>query len=324
MPVQKAIAQIGLANQTAKGSIAATATFSHGVSGGKLLSADVKQDALDVTAAARVAYNVARESVINGVDLKGPAYSKALGLYLLGGLGTDVCATGTPNIHTYATANLLPYLTLFQKLGGITTAVKDCKIDELSLSWDGRKPVELGVKATGTNLSYPASGFPATTDETGSEAFLIPVGGTFQYDLDGAILGTCRVAKGELALKNNTDPVELSATIEPDDVEEGLQEHSVKLTVVPDDLLDFRTCVTGSPTGTSAAGTPPIGSFSLLFKENGSATGQLLVTASKVAFGCDFPEAEPKGGAVQIELAGIPVGGPSPVVYALSNAQASY
>ena len=117
-----------------------------------------------------------------------------------------------------------------------------------------------------------------------------------------------------------------SASIEADDVYEARQDHGVKLTIVPDSLVDFRTAVTGSAAGASAAAVPTTGSFSLQFKENGGA-GTLTVTAAKCAFMCVFPDADPKGGAIQVELVGIPVmpaGGTAPVVYALSNTQATY
>jgi hypothetical protein len=134
------------------------------------------------------------------------------------------------------------------------------------------------------------------------------------------------VVKGELTVSNSCALVDLSAAIEADDIYEGEQVHGVKLTIIPDSLVDFRTVVTGSPTGTAAAAIPTTGSFSLVFKEN-NGTGTLTVAAAKCAFLCAFPDADPKGGPVEVELVGLPVmpaGGTAPVVYALSNAQASY
>jgi|GEM_PF-1538558 len=326
MPVQKITGIIGLAKQSAKGTIATAPAFAHGLYGGTPFSVVAQQDMLDVTASKRVAYNVYRKAVVNGSDFKAPSYLKSIGLWLLAALGTDtVTGTGPTYLHTYSTGDL-PYLSAFTK--GLDTtyeAVRDCKMDQLTLQWKSSEPVEASGKLLGTVMSYPATFVPGT-DETGSESFLVPVGGSFQYDLDGSTLATARVVSGELSVNNNVAPIAPSASIEADDVYEARQDHGVKLTIVPDSLVDFRTAVTGSAAGASAAAVPTTGSFSLQFKENGGA-GTLTVTAAKCAFMCVFPDADPKGGAIQVELVGIPVmpaGGTAPVVYALSNTQATY
>jgi hypothetical protein len=203
--------------------------------------------------------------------------------------------------------------------------IRDCKVDELTLKWEGSKPVMVSAKLAGTVFSYPST-FTAGTDETGVEAFLVPVGGTFSLDPLGSTLVSARVVGGELTIKNNVGAIDPSAAVEADDQYEGVQEHSLKLTIVPDDLSLFRKTVTGGAAGTSVALVAPTGSVSLTFKEN-NGTGQLVVTGSKVAFMTAFPDADPKGGAVEIELAGMavmPAGGTAPLVYALTNQQASY
>lgn len=325
MPLQKITAIVGVAKQASAGTLAANPTFAHGLMGGSPVQVEPQQAALEVTAGKRATYNVVRDTVNNGADIQAPAYMKSLGLWLLGALGTD-SVTGTgPYVHTYSTGDL-PYLSIFTKgLGSSNEGIRDCKVDELSLKWDGSKPVEVSVKAVGTVFSYPST-FTPTTDETGAEAFLVPVGGTFQIDVLGSTLATARVISGELTIKNNVSPIDPSASIEAIDVWEGVQEHSLKLTIVPDDLAEFRKTVTGGAAGTSVAAVAPTGSVSLVFKEN-NGTGQLAVTGSKVAFLTSFPDADPKGGAIEIELAGIavmPAGGTAPLVYALTNQQASY
>lgn len=325
MPIQKITAISGVAKQAAKGTLATNPTFAHGLTGGAPISVEPNQSPLEVTAGKRASYNVIRETVVNGASIEAPAYMKALGLYLLAAIGTDTVSGSGPYVHTYATGDL-PYLSVFAK--GIDTtiqAVRDCKVDELTLKWDGSKPVDLSVKVAGTVFSYPST-FTPTTDETGSEAFLVPVGGAFSIDVLGSTLVSARVVGGELSIKNNVSAIDPSAAIEADDVFEGIQEHSLKLTIIPDNLAEFRKTVTGAASGTAVSATAPTGSVSLTFKEN-AGTGQLAVTGSKVAFLTAFPDADPKGGAVEIELAGMavmPAGGTAPLVYALTNAQASY
>jgi hypothetical protein len=325
MPVQTITAITGVAKQASKGTLAANPTFAHGLNGGSPISVEPTHSALEVTAGKRVSYNVIRESMASGASIEAPAYLKSLGLYLLGALGS-VTTTGTgPYVHTFATGDL-PYLSIFAKgLDTTIEAIRDCKIDELSIKWENAKPLTISVSAAGTVFSYPAS-FTATTDEVGSESFLVPVGGSFQIDTIGSSPVAARVVGGELIIKNNVTAIDPSSQIESDDVFEGIQEHELKLTIIPDNLSDFRKTITGSANGTTVSATAPIGSVALTFKEN-NGTGQLVVTGSKVAFATAFPDADPKGGAVEIELAGIPVmpaGGTAPLVYALTNAQATY
>ena len=325
MPVQTFTAISGVAKQASKGTLAANPTFAHGLTGGTPISVEPNHSALEVTAGKRASYNVIREGVVNGATIEAPAYLKSLGLYLLGALGTD-SVTGTgPYVHTYATGDL-PYLSVFAKgLDTTIEAIRDCKVDELSIKWEGNQPVTISVKLLGTTFSYPST-FTATTDETGSESFLVATGGTFQIDPLGSTLANARVISGELTIKNNVSAIDPAASIEADDVFEGVQEHSLKLTIVPDSLAEFRKVITGAANGTAVSATAPTGSVSLTFKEN-AGTGQLAVTGSKVAFMTSFPDADPKGGAVEIELAGMavmPAGGTAPLVYALTNAQATY
>ena len=325
MPLITTSAIVGAAKQASKGTLAANPTFAHGVSGGSPISVEPSQAALEVTAAKRARTNVVRDNVAASAEIQSPAYLKTLGLYLLGALGSDTVTGTGPYVHTYAT-NDLPYLSIFAKgIGANIEGIRDCKVDELSLKWSNSKPLELSVKMQGTVFSYPST-FTPTTDETGSESWLVPIGGTFQYEVLGGALATATVTGGELTIKNNISDVDGSAAVEAVDVIEGIQEHSLKLSVLPDDLQDFRKTVTGGAAGTSVASVVPYGQVSLAFKEN-NGTGQLAVTGTKIAFMTAFPDVNAKGDKIEIELAGIPVvpaGGTAPLVYALTNGQATY
>lgn len=326
MPLQSLTAILGLAKQASKGTLAANPTYSHGLTGGSPIVVDVAQAPNEVTAAQRVAFGLYRDAVKNGSSVETMAYMKALGLYLLGALGTDVVTGTDPYLHTYALGDL-PYLSVFAKgLGAEIEAIRDCKVDELTLKWDGAKAVALSAKLAGTVFSYPAS-FTATTDETGSESYLVPVGGTFEVDVVGAVPASAVVTGGEITVKNNLESIDPSAQVESSDQFEARQEHSLKLTIVPDDLAMFRAAVTGADAGAAVASGVPIGSVNLQFKESNGGAGTLDVTGTKVAFMTAFPDADPKGGPIQIELAGeavMPSGGTSPLVFALSNDVASY
>ena len=326
MPISTVSAIVGVAKQTARGALAANPSFAHGVKGGAPISVEASQSALEVTTGVRASANVTRESVNASSDIQAPAYLKTLGLYLLGALGSKTTTGAGPYEHTFLTGDL-PYLSVFAKgIGPDIEAVADAKIDELVISWEGANALEVGMKAMGTTFSYPAS-FTPGVDETGSESFLIPVGGTFKYDPIGSTLATARVVGGEITVKNNVAQIPGSASITPTDTHEGKQECEVKLTVVPDNLADFRKVITGAANGSAASASVPVGSVELEFKENNGGAGSLKVTGSKVAFMTELPEADPSGAAVELELVGVavvPDGGVSPLTFVLKNAQATY
>ena len=284
MPLQKIGMVVGFAKQSAKGTIAANPTFTHGLTGGSPLVVDSQQSALDVTSSKRVQNNVYRDTVKNGANIQALCYLKTFGAYLLAAIGADTVTGAGPYVHTYS---------------DFAPGTK---------SWFGFTDLQ---------------GFFANKNVN----VVSPLGGAFTIDPIGSTLVAATVVGGELTIKNNLSPVDPSATVEASDQWEGVQEHSLKLTVIPDDLLAFRKTVTGAGAGTAASVTAPLGSVSLTFKENAAGTGGLVVTGSKIAFLTAFPDADPKGGPIQVELAGLavlPTAGTAPLVYVLTNGQTAY
>ena len=324
-PITTIAAVAGVAKQASAGTIAANPTFAHGVAGGSPIAVEITESAQEVTTGRRAASNVIRESSRSSFDIQSPAYLKSLGLWLLGALGTVTTTGAGPYSHAYATGDL-PYLSVFLKgVDSTIEGVRDCKVDELTLAWENSKPLSLAVKGMGTVFSYPST-FTPTVDDTASPSFLVPVGGTFQVDTIAGTPAAARVISGEIMVKNNVATIDPSGTIESGDVSEGIQDHTIKLTIVPDNLAEFRKTVTGSIGGTAVASTVSYGSVNLVFRENGG-TGTLTVAGTRVAFLTAWPEVDPKGGTVELELAGLamfPSGGTAPLVYTLSNAQTTY
>ena len=84
----------------------------------------------------------------------------------------------------------------------------------------------------------------------------------------------------------------------------------------------WRNVVTGSTSGTAVQSTPLYGSLELNFVRGADS---LKIECANVAFIADMPEANPDGGAAEIELAGIAfrVAG-TPLTATLVNTQATY
>ena len=330
--VQKGDALVGIAKQAAKGTPAAHAWYAHALSSGKPITVDISQDADAITAGQRTRAAGIRTGVAPSLGpLTTHAYMRALGLYLLGVYGNVVDAgTSGAYTHTYSTGDTLPYLTAFSLLDQEYQQVSDIKIGNLGLAWDGPGPVALSVDGAGCAVNaklgaawtLPSGG----NNETGSEAFLIPTGGTFKVAATGDTPATALITGGEITIGNELDAIPTSASLLPGDQGEKMQNFAATLKVVPEDLALWRTILTGSPTGTAPQETPAYGSFEVDFTEHGVGTGTLALRAHKVAFLCDFPDIDPAGGYVELDLAGVCFydGTNCPIVAVLTNAVQYY
>lgn len=322
MPIQSALALVGGAKQSAKGSAATDPTYQHGITDGQVLTVEVSQDLESRTSGTRFAPAVNRTGVMPGIEFTCRGHVSSIGLWLFGALGAKSVSGTSPNYtHTFSTGADLPYLTAFGSLDSNLYSVEDVKVDSLEVSWSENEPVEFAVTGMGTNVGFPATITPTTDDS--AAAYLRPAGGSFQIDIDGTTLAAAKVTGGSVSINNNLAPIMLSGTITPGDVFPGQQAIEVSLDVTPDNLNDWRTILTGTSNGTTVSAAPIYGSFSVQFTD-GSKT--LTLAATKVAFTTEFPSADAGGGPVTLSLAGmvvIPAAG-SPLTATLTNGIASY
>jgi hypothetical protein len=320
---QSALARVGIAKQTVKGTPAANPMFALGVKSGAVASVDIDQDDEDITSATRISPGSNRTAVKSGETFTSRVFARSIGLYMFLALGAKAVSGAGPYIHVITNANVLTYGTLFGEQDGNLFAVQDGIVDELSLKWDGAGPVELSVTAKGTILNLSPT-FVATTDESGGAiTYMAAAGGTFKLDVSSATPATARVTAGEIKIKNNAEEVILSASVVPDDVFVGQQEFDVSLTIVPNDYTDWRKAVTGTGAGTTASQVAIYGSYEVQFTDG---TNTLKVAQLRVAFLADLPEADPKGGPQKLELKGrgkLPASGAA-MTATVTNTQVSY
>lgn len=325
MAVQSAIATVGVGKQSSKGTALSTATFGHGLVDGAIMSVEVDQSIEEHTSGTRASGDVNRVAVNAGVEFTARAHPKSVGLYAFGALGAVATTGAGPYTHVCTMGEDLPYLTTFGRLASNYYKVQDVKIDSLGFSFTANEPLEMSVTGMGTALAVLPSAFTTTNDET-NDSYYMPVGGTFSVDVDASGSGTAATAKinsGEITISNNAEPIMVSGTITPDDVVVGRQEIEVSFEITPDNLNLWRTIVTGSSAGTTASGSVVYGNFSCEFV-NGANT--LTIAGDRVAFTCDFPDADPAGGTVTLTLAGLGVGnaGGSPLTVTVVNTTSSY
>lgn len=322
MPIQSSLALVGMAKQTTKGTAIANPTFKHGVTDGSVLSVEVDQAVADLTSGVRVSGKVDRNAVMSSQTFGTRAFPKSLGLYLYGALGS-IATTGAGPTYTHVctVGDTLPYLTGFGQFNGENWKLRDYRVGELSFSWTGNEPLAVSVNGMGTVLSGGAT-FSASVDDTRADYFRSS-GGTFLVDVASNTPVAGKITAGTVTINNSLNPVMVSGSIEPDDVQPSRAELTVSLTIVPDDLSDWKKVVTGSGSGTSVAEGVTYGSFDLEWTEG---TNVLTLEASNVAFTCAFPDASPAGGSAEITLEGIivlPASGQA-FTATLVNGQASY
>ena len=322
MPLSSRIVFNGISKQTAKGSPDADPTFGHGVRSGQVTSVELDQSADELTSTERFNSAAQRLGVTNGADFVTRVYPASMGLYYYAALGGIQTSGSTNYTHTITPAATLPYLSQFGRIDTEYFRIQDSKIDELTITWDGTAPPELGVRTLGGTLLVGTT-WTATTDESTDE-FLPTAGGTFQFDGETGTAVTANVVGGSITVANNLSTIVLSTSIDPSDVWEAVQTAEVTLRIVPDNLNDWQAVITGSDSGTAVQATPTYGSFDVTFTED--ANTSLQIAATRVAFTADLPEGNPAGDAVELTLVGevLKPSGSDAITVTAKNQTASY
>ena len=306
MPVQKRLAKVGYARQSGgKGVYPAQPTFVHGVSHGKVVESKLTERPVDLTFSSRMAEATIREQLVPGATFDTLGFSRSTGLLLYGALGT-VATTGSadPYSQTITSPSAdLPWLTLWGQFGTDYVQLTDAKVDSLKLDWAlGELKVSAVLMGCGITLGL-AAWTPTNTDDATVPGLLYQSGaGAANMQINGA---NARITKGTIEIVNNLQAIIPSYKITPDDYGVGQQTVKCTFTVVPDDLTLYKTILTGSGAGTTPQQLPYYGSFSVKFIEGvTSATHDLTVSATRASLLIDFPDADPKGGAAELVVAG--------------------
>jgi hypothetical protein len=305
MPLNRKIAQVAFDRQTSgKGTLATTAKYGFGLTSGAVISTEMTQEPTPLTIADRLPPSVELKGYQHRVECESLVWPRSVPLLLFGALGA-IASTGSsdPFTHTITPAVNLPYLTAFGRLDTEYHKVRDCKVDELALSWESRELLRARIRMLGTVASFYQSSFTITNDESKDQAFF-PAGGTFEVETAGSTPAAADVVGGELTIANNLIPVELSKSLEPDDVWPGAQDITFRVRVIPADTTLWRKIITGSGSGTAISSTPVYGSFRVKFQVQVTPERSLDITAPRVAFTARYPEASPDGGPVELELEG--------------------
>lgn len=304
MALNKKVALIGLDRQVSgKGTLAATALYGMGLRGGSVLSVAMDQPYEELTIADRFPPAAYRNSFHPAAAFTSRAWPRSLGLLLYGALGS-ISTTGAadPWTHTITPGATPLYLTLFSRLDTEYHKVRDARIDTLSLTWEKAEPLEISVGVVGTIGTYFTSTWSATNDDSAEQSFY-PGDGVFQVETLGTTPATADITGGEITINNHMQPIDLSRSIEPDDNWPGLMEITVTLKLIPTDMNLWQQIITGTGSATAVSAAPIYGSFLTTFTI-AAASRVLTLTATRVAFVGEYPEADPAGGPVELTLVG--------------------
>jgi hypothetical protein len=212
--------------------------------------------------------------------------SAALGLFTQADVGRPISGAGIP-------ANTV--------VGSVASAT--------SLAMATTAGVAVNAIATAAGVTVTLGAAAAFNDEAG-QPFFSGAGATFLMDAASSTPIAAKVSAGTIILKRNADSVILAASQMPDDIVTGQLEVAYSLTLVPNDLTQWYKLETGSGTGLTPSGTPPIGSADVTFAYDTNTS--LRIFSNRVTFLADMPDAKPKGGAAAVTFAGTafrPTGG---------------
>lgn len=325
-PLQTGIAKVGLAKQTVKGTPVTPPAYGCGLVAGKPFNVAPTQAADKQTSGNRLSKNALRELAQANADYTIHSQVALIGLYLLGALGSVSTTGAGPYEHVFSSGDELPWFTHYSELDAEYQCITDVKVESLGLAWEGPKPLDAAVSLLGLTPDTKDTAWTATSDLTESEAFFVPIGGTFEIDGCGASPASAVVLGGELKVANSNEALVASGSILPVDLQEHEQTYECSLRIAPDDLDVWRDALTSTTSGTAVDEEVQYGSLNLQFLENRGGTATLDIDAARVAFECDFPDVNPEGGYAELALAGIPLydGTDAPLKFTLSNAIASY
>ena len=303
MALNKKIAVLAFDKQTSFGTLAVNRKYGMGLRSGSILAAGLEQAYEELTTANRFPPSAYRSAFQWSVDCTSRAWPRSVVMLLENALGSrNTTGASDPFTHTITPADAPGYLTAATRLDTEYHKIRDCRVDELSFSWNQAEPLEMGVRLMGTVGSpYTTSGDPGTDDS--AEQSFYPAGGTFQIDSDSVTPVTADITGGSVTIANHLEPVRVSRQLEPTDVWPGLHEITIELRLIPANTTLWRSVITGADAGTAISNAPVYGSFKTTFVIS-AGTRTMDFTATRVAFQGEYPDPDPAGGPVEITLTG--------------------
>jgi len=314
--INTSIGLLGVARQADKSTAAVAPRYKHGLTGGGLIKPDRKVEQKSVACGLRAdVSNGAYVSEVNmAVDFETLAYADVLGLYALAAMGNVVSTAATQTgyyKHVITLGSALPLLTFWGQVGNTAdTTVHEavgCKVDTLSLDFEGNAPLDIGVTAAGIDSELFGS-WSGDAEPSCFEGYFVPTNGSFRISTNDQAPAEAIVTKGGFELSNNLTTYRSAGNVVAAEVSEGKLTTSVKMTVMPEDWTPIRKVLTGTETGTKVTSNVVYGSASWAFTHSQDANCTMQVDFANVPWNCKTPEIDPEGSAAEVEFSADNVG----------------
>jgi hypothetical protein len=298
--VQNRITLAGFAKQTAKESEATNPDYQVGINSGQVATLDIAEEDFPTTWTSRLLEGHDRISATPGASFETLAMPKSIGTLLMLALGSDtVTGSADPWTHEFTPNNTLPYGTFFGRKDAEYYKIGDARVNELELSWELTGALKVKVTVMGCTYTFLSSAYTPVASERPVDGVLKGAGGTFTVHGESLI-----VKSGSIKIAQGLEPVFGSDAVLPKDVFPGLTTVDVSLTVVPENLQEFRRIVTGTTAGTSVATVPLYSTAVASFGVPGDADKSLTFTANRMRSMIAFPDTNAQGGPVELAVEG--------------------
>lgn len=308
--INTSIGLLGVALQTAKATAAAAPVFKHGLTGGGLVKPERSIEQKNVACGLRAnASNGAYVSEVNmGIDFETLAYADALGLYAYAQLGNVISTPDTKQgyyKHVITLGSALPYLTFWGQIGDTSESTVSkaigCKMDTLSVSFEGNNPLEIGITAAGIDAELFGA-WSGEVEPSCFDGYFIPTDGAFLLDTSTAMPAEAVVTSGSMELGNSLTAYRSAGRVVPAELSEGKLSTSGSMKVIPEDWTLIRKLLTGSENGTKVTSKIVYGSLKWTFTHSQDASCKLEIEAKNIPFNCDTPEVDPEGDSAEIDF----------------------
>ena len=312
-------------------------TIKHGLTGGGLVKPERSIDSKSIASGLRAnASNASYVSEVNmGVDFETLAYADSLPLYLFAAMGNIVSTPleGKSGYfkHVITLGSTLPLLTFFGQIGESSAQtvhrVDGCKVDTVSVSFEGNAPLDVSVTAAGSDALL-FQGWSDTVTPSFFDGGFTTTGGTFRLDTTSETPADVTVTQGSFELSNNIEAKRGAGQAVPTMLAEGKLTTNVSMTTVPDDFELLRKALTGSASGTKVSSKIVYGSAAWSFTHQDDPECTLEVAFTHVPWNFEMPAVDPEGNAAEVEFSaddvGIASAGGTPVTVTVTNKVQSY
>lgn len=335
--INTAIGLLGVGLQESRSSAATKPLFKHGLTGGGLVKPERSVGQKDVACGLRAnTMNGAYvESVDMAVDFETLAYADVLGLYLMAAMGNCV-STAVPGKdgyyqHVITLGSEIPWLTFWGQIGASTVPSVQkaigCKLDTLSIDFDGTAPLDVGITAAGIDAELFGE-WTGETEPSCFDGYFVPVNGVLKFSANEQTPADCIVTKGNFELSNSLQSYRGANSVVAAEISESKLTSAVKMTTIPEDWTDIRKLLTGTSTGTEVTSKIVRGSALWQFTHTEDPDMSLEIEFQNVPWNCEMPEIDPEGNAAEIEFSADNIGvaskDGSPVKITLVNKTENY